>query len=110
MQLAKTFLITYLLIYLMAIATGLMDFGLAKINLPGTSAICAHTPVSHTNRWQGFINLLQPLDINKLYNVYVVEDLIHFTIESDAEINGSSLWTEDLTKEFSLKYSQGISA
>ena len=38
----------------------------------------------------------QPLNINTLYNVYVVEKLIQLTIESIAEIIANSHWTEDL--------------
>ena len=49
----------------------------------------------------------QPLDINALHNVYVVEELIQLTIVSDAEIIANSHWTEDLTQDFSLEYSQG---
>ena len=48
----------------------------------------------------------QPLNINTLHNVYVVEKLIQLTIESNAEIIGNSYWTEDLTYYFSLEYSQ----
>ena len=51
----------------------------------------------------------QPLDINTLHNVHVVEQLIQVTIESNAEIIANSQWTEDLTKDFSLEYSQGRS-
>ena len=36
----------------------------------------------------------QPLDINTLNNVHVVEELLH---KSDAEIIANSHWTEDLT-------------
>ena len=39
----------------------------------------------------------QPLIINTLHNVYVVEELIQFTIESNAEIIVNSHWAEDLT-------------
>ena len=39
----------------------------------------------------------QPLNINTLHNVYVVEELIQLTIESNAEIIVNSHWTEDLT-------------
>ena len=39
----------------------------------------------------------QPMDINILHNVYVVEELIQFTIESDAEIIANTHWTKDLT-------------
>ena len=44
----------------------------------------------------------QHLNINTLHNVYVVEELIQLTIESNAEITANSHWTEDLSK-----YSQG---
>ena len=37
----------------------------------------------------------------------IVEELIHLTIESNAEIIANSDWTEDLTWAFSLEYSQG---
>ena len=39
----------------------------------------------------------QPLNINTLHNIYVVEELIQLTIESNAEIIANSHWTEDLT-------------
>ena len=39
----------------------------------------------------------QPLDINTLHNVHVVEELIQLTIELNAEINANSHWAEDLT-------------
>ena len=39
---------------------------------------------------------VQPLDINRLHNVNVVEQLIQLTIISDAEIIANSHWTEDL--------------
>ena len=39
----------------------------------------------------------QPLDINTLHNVHVVEELIQLTIKSNAEIIANSHWTEDLT-------------
>ena len=39
----------------------------------------------------------QPLNINTLHNVYVVEELIQLTIESNAEIIANSHWTEDFT-------------
>ena len=51
--------------------------------------------------------LAQPLDINTLHNVHVVEELIQVTIETDAEIIAISRWTEKLKKNFSLEYSQG---
>ena len=39
----------------------------------------------------------QPLDINTLHNVYVVDELIQLIIESNAEIIANSHWAEDLT-------------
>ena len=39
----------------------------------------------------------QQLYINTLHNVYVVEQLIQLTIESNAEIIANSHWTEDPT-------------
>ena len=50
----------------------------------------------------------QPLAINTLYNVYVVEELIQFTVESDAEFIANSHWTKDVTKEFSLKHLKAV--
>ena len=47
-----------------------------------------------------------PLNINTLHNVYVVKKPIQLTIESNAEIIANLHWTEGLTKEFSLEYSQ----
>ena len=38
----------------------------------------------------------QPLNINTLQNVYVVEELIQLTIELNVEIIANSIWTEDL--------------
>ena len=38
----------------------------------------------------------QPLNINTLHNVYVVEELLQLTIESNVEIIANSLCTEDL--------------
>ena len=43
----------------------------------------------------------QHLEINMLLNIFVAEELIQLTIESDAEIIANSHWTED----FSLEYS-----
>ena len=40
---------------------------------------------------------VQPLDINTLHNIYVVEELIQLRTESNAEIIANSHWTEDLT-------------
>ena len=37
----------------------------------------------------------QPLDINTLHNVYVVEELIQLTVGSDMAIIANSHWTED---------------
>ena len=45
----------------------------------------------------------QPLNISTLQNVYVVEELMQLTIESNAEIIANSHWTEDLTQDFSLE-------
>ena len=39
----------------------------------------------------------QPLDINTLHNVHVVEELIQLTTVSNAEIIANSHWTEDIT-------------
>ena len=39
----------------------------------------------------------QPLDVNTLHNVYVVEEVIQLTVVSDMEIIANSHWTEDLT-------------
>ena len=39
----------------------------------------------------------QPLYINTLHNVYVIEELIQLTIGSNAEIIATSLWTKDFT-------------
>ena len=44
----------------------------------------------------------QHLEINMLLNIFVAEELIQLTIESNAEIIANSHWTED----FSLEYSQ----
>ena len=49
----------------------------------------------------------QPLNINTLHNIHVIVVLIQFTIESNARIIANSHWTEDLTLDFSLEYSQG---
>ena len=38
----------------------------------------------------------QTLGINTMHNIYVVEELIELTIESNAEIIANSHWTEDL--------------
>ena len=107
------------------------EFQPAATHPLGASASCAPTPVGFTNQWQSFLHLVlptdfrkypsrrsilhtndmaepaQPLNINTLHNVHVVEELIQLTIESNAEIIANSHWTEDLTWDFSLEYSQG---
>ena len=42
----------------------------------------------------------QPLNINTLHNVYVVEELIQLTIESNTEIIANSYWTKILRRIF----------
>ena len=79
--------------------TGLPRFGLSngcKVVLlvdfrryPSRRSILLHT--------NDMAEPAQPLDINTLYNVDVVEELIQLTIESNAEIIANSHWTEDLT-------------
>ena len=44
----------------------------------------------------------QPLNINKLHNVYVVKELIQLTVGSNAEIIANSLWIEILRSTFLL--------
>ena len=39
----------------------------------------------------------QPLDINTPHNVYVVEELIQLTVESEAEFIANSHWNEGFT-------------
>ena len=81
--------------------------------------------LAYTNRWQGFFDLIfptdtklsssptlrysillrrndlaepaQPLDIDMLHNIHVVEELIQLTIGSEVDIIANSRWTEDLT-------------
>ena len=36
----------------------------------------------------------QPLDINTLHNVYVIEEFIQLTVGSDVEIIANSHWTD----------------
>ena len=45
----------------------------------------------------------QPLNINTLPNIYVVEELIQLTIESNAEIIANSHWTEGLFSQILLR-------
>ena len=40
---------------------------------------------------------VQPLTVNTLQNVCVVEELIQLSFASDAEIIGNWYWTDDLT-------------
>ena len=54
----------------------------------------------------GMTEPAQPLDINTLHKVYVVEELIQVTIISNVKIILNVHWTEDLTYDFSLEYSQ----
>ena len=42
----------------------------------------------------------QPMDINTLHNVQVVEKLIQFTIGANAKIIANSYWTENLMEDF----------
>ena len=53
----------------------------------------------HENKTQ---EILTYLLTNTLHNVYVVEELIQLTIESNAEIIVNSHWTEDPTWDFYL--------
>ena len=50
---------------------------------------------------------MQPLDINTLHNVNVVEELIQLIVKSDAEVIANSHWSKDLAKDFFLEYFQG---
>ena len=52
-------LLTYFLNWLKTRLTG---FGLPQLFLPWASAFWAHTPISHTNRWQGFLSFILPKD------------------------------------------------
>ena len=61
---------------------------------------------------------MQPLDVNTLDNVHVVEEPKQLTVELDAEIIGKEHWTKDhmtifwntLKADASLLYSVLISA
>ena len=44
------------------ITTRLTDFGLPQHIVLGASVSCEPTPVGHTNRWQGFLDLIFPTD------------------------------------------------
>ena len=50
----------------------------------------------------------QPLNINTLHKVYVVEDHLQLTIESNAEIIANC--NDDLIYNFSLEYSQAAAS
>ena len=86
--------------------------------IPGASASCAPTPVSHislsssatstdprikyTSRRCSLLysndldEPAQSLDVDTVHNFYVVEELIQLTVESDTEIIANSHWTEGL--------------
>ena len=60
-----------------------------RINYPSRRNILLHT--------NDMAEPAQPLDINTLHNVHVVQELIQLTIKSNAEIIANTHWTEDLT-------------
>ena len=55
---------------------------------PSSQSILLHT--------KAMTEPAQPLNIDTLHNIYVVEEHIQLTIESNAEIIVNSHWTEDL--------------
>ena len=56
----------------------LTDFGLPQHILPGASASCAPTPVGHTNRWQGFLDLVLPTDTRSTSSPSSADPLIKY--------------------------------
>ena len=50
---------------------------------------------------------VEPLDINTVSNVLVIEELILRPIGSDTVVVANSYWTKNLAQHFSLEHSQG---
>ena len=75
------------------------DFCITRIKYPSHRGILLHT--------NDLVEPAQPLNINTLHNVYVVERHIQLTFESNAQLNATSHCNEDLMYEFSREYSQG---
>ena len=49
----------------------------------------------------------EPLIINTLSNVHVIEEVIQLPIGSDTVFIANSYWTKNLAQHFSLEHSQG---
>ena len=49
----------------------------------------------------------EPLVINTLSNVHVIEELIQLPVGSDTVVIANSYWTKNLAQHFSLEQSQG---
>ena len=47
-------------------------------------------------------NIVQPLDLNTLHTVHIIEELIQHIVGSYVEIIANFHWTKDLVNDFSL--------
>ena len=59
--------------------------------------------IKHSSRRSVFIhsNDVEPLVINTLSNVHVIEELIQLPVGSDTVVIANSYWTENLAQHFS---------
>ena len=93
--------------------TGFLDLVLPTDMRSSSLPTSADSRIKYSSRRSIFLHsndMAEPVqDINALHNVYVFEEFIQLTIESNAEIIDNSHWTEELTQDFSLEYSQGCS-
>ena len=78
-----------------------------------SSPTSADLRIKYPSRWSillhtnDMVDPAQPLDINTLHNVYVVEEVIELTIESCAEIIANVGQKILRRTDFSLECSQG---
>ena len=76
----------------MAIKIRLTYFGLLQHrHLPGASESCAPTPVGHTNRWHGFVDLVLPTD-TRIQIQYKIQKLMQKPIQIPAWPSQRSRW------------------
>ena len=90
--------------------------GLFNLVFP-TRTRSSHPPMSanhrikHSSRSSVFIHPndepAEPLDINTLNNVHVIEELIRHSVCTDTVVFANSYWTKNLAQHFSLELSEG---
>ena len=69
--------------------------------------------IKHSSRRSVFIHAndmaepAEPLVINTLINLHVIEKLMQFPVGTDTVVIANSYWTKNLAQLFSLEHSQG---